>query len=255
VSILYTVERGGGLPVVLLHGFPFDHTIWQAQIEVLSSEARMITPDLRGHGQSPVLQAGYGIDQMAHDVVMLLDDLGVDQAVWVGHSMGGYLTMAALRRSPDRVKAAAFVATHPYADSPEKQQDRKNSATKALEQGSEAVVSGMVKVLFAPGTDLESDSVQRVRSIMLSTPRAGVAGALEAMAGRPESVETLRDARIPMMMVAGVQDQIVKPDVLATLVRQVPHLRLVMIEGAGHMPMIEQPDATTTALREFLQSV
>jgi 3-oxoadipate enol-lactonase len=255
LSKLHTAERGSGLPVVLLHGFPFDHTIWQAQIEVLSSEVRVITPDLRGHGQSPILQAGYGIDHMANDIVMLLDDLGIDQAVWVGHSMGGYLTMAALRRSPDRVRAAAFVATHPYADSPEKQQERKNSATKALESGSESVVSGMVKVLFAPGTDLESDTVQRVRSIMVHTPRAGVAGALEAMAERPESVETLRNTRIPMMMIAGAQDQIVTPDMLATLAKQVPHLRLVTIDGAGHMPMIEQPDATTTALREFLQSV
>jgi 3-oxoadipate enol-lactonase len=252
---LHTVERGSGLPVVLLHGFPFDHTIWQAQIEALSSEARVITPDLRGHGQSPVLQTGYGMDHMANDIVALLNDLGIDQAVWVGHSMGGYLTMAALRRFPTRVRAAAFVATHPYADSPEKQQDRKTSAIKALEQGSEAVVSDMVNNLFAPGTDLESDTVQRIRSIMLNTPRVGVAGALEAMAGRPESVETLRNTRIPMVMIAGAQDQIVKADQLDTLVKQVPHLRLVTIDGAGHMPMIEQPDATTTALREFLQSV
>jgi 3-oxoadipate enol-lactonase len=240
---------------VLLHGFPFNHTIWQAQVEALSDEYRVITPDLRGHGQSPTPEGVYTVDLMANDVVGLLDGLGIDRAVWVGHSMGGYVTMAALRRSPTHVRAAALVATHPYADSPEKQQDRVSSAQRALESGSAAVVSGMVNVLFAPGTDLESDEVRRVRGVMVNTPRVGVAGALEAMAGRPESVETLRNTPIPLVMIAGAQDQIVKPDMLDTLVKDVPRLRLVTISGAGHMPMIEQPDATTAALREFLRTV
>jgi 3-oxoadipate enol-lactonase len=250
---LHYVERGEGLPVVLLHGFPFDHRIWEPAAEALSDTYRVIAPDLRGHGQSPAPEGVYTMDALAGDVLALLDELKIERAVWIGHSMGGYITMAALRIAPGRIAGVGLVATHPFADSPEKQRDRIASAKKALERGSEAVVSGMVNGLFAPGTDLESEPVQRIRQIMVNTPREGVAGALEAMAGRPDSVETLRDAAIPMVLIAGAQDQIVGPDMIETMAKTLPKLRRVPIDGAGHMPMIEQPDALTAALREFLQ--
>jgi 3-oxoadipate enol-lactonase len=246
-------ERGAGRPVVLLHGFPFDHTIWQAQIDILSRDYHVIAPDLRGHGQSPVPEAGYDLDAMMSDVVALLDDLRIEAAVWVGHSMGGYIAMAALRRAPTRVSAAVFVATHPFADSPEKQQDRLRSANRALAEGSEPVVSGMIPVLFAPETDLESNTVKAIRQIMLNTPPVGVAGALIAMAGRPDSVKTLQTARVPMALIAGAQDQIVKPEMVGSLAQHVPQLRLAQISAAGHMLMIEQPETTTAALRDFLR--
>jgi 3-oxoadipate enol-lactonase len=246
-------ERGDGKPIVLLHGFPFDHTIWQAQIDLLSPDYRVIAPDLRGHGQSPVPQAGYDLDTMMSDVIVLLDDLGIEAPVWVGHSMGGYITMAALRRAHTRVRAAAFVASHPFADTPEKQQDRMESANRALAEGSEPVVAGMAKVLFAPETDLESNTVRAVRQIMVNTPPAGVAGALIAMARRPDSVKTLQTARVPLTLIAGAQDQIVTPEMVESLAQHVPQVRLVQIRQAGHMLMIEQPETTTAALREFLR--
>jgi 3-oxoadipate enol-lactonase len=252
VKLVYE-EHGAGKPVVLLHGFPFDHTIWQAQIDVLSRDYRVIAPDLRGHGQSPVPQAGYDLDAMMSDVVALLDDLRIEAAVWVGHSMGGYITMAALRRAPTRMSAAALVATHPFADSPEKQQDRMESANRALAEGSEPVVSGMLPVLFAPEFDLESNAVKVIRQIMLNTPPVGVAGALIAMAGRPDSVKTLQDARVPMTLIAGAQDQIVIPAMVESLAQHVPQIRLAQISAAGHMLMIEQPETTTAALRDFLR--
>jgi pimeloyl-ACP methyl ester carboxylesterase len=147
------------------------------------------------------------------------------------------------------------VATHPFADPPERQQDRQNIAKKALESGSEAAVSGMVSMLFAPGTDLQSETVQRIRQIMVGTPPAGVAGSQQGMAARPDAVETLRAAPIPMAVIAGAHDQIVKPDMIVKWLDSAPHLRLVWIDGAGHMPMIEQPEATTAAQREFLQAL
>jgi len=248
-------ERGTGLPVVLLHGFPFDHTLWQAQADALSREYRIITPDLRGHGQSPAPDGSYPMRDMAGDVVALLDSLGIEQVVWAGHSMGGYITLAALRDFGPRVRAAAFVATHPYADPPEKQQDRQNGARKALESGTESAVSGMIPTIFAPGADPESEQARRIRQIMFRTPPTGVAGVQQGMAARPDSVETLREARVPMVWIAGAQDQIVKRAMLEGLAQTLPSLRMVWIEGAGHLPMIEQPDATTEALRAFLGSM
>jgi 3-oxoadipate enol-lactonase len=94
------VEYGSGTPVLLVHGFPLDHTIWGEQINDLQNICRVIAPDLRGHGKSPAPEGAYSVDVMAKDLMALLDRIGVQKAIWVGHSMGGYITMAAQRFAP-----------------------------------------------------------------------------------------------------------------------------------------------------------
>jgi 3-oxoadipate enol-lactonase len=252
---LFFETRGQGLPVVLLHGFPFDHTIWAAQAEALSDSFRIITPDLRGHGQSPIPDESYSLDLMAQDIGALLDDLSIPRAVWVGHSMGGYITMAALRQFPERIAGIGLVATHPHADTDDKRIERIKSAEAALQSGPGDLALSMMGVLFAPSVDRKSDMAQTVYRIMLHTAPAGVAGTLRAMADRPDSVDTLRNVNVPAVVIAGVQDQIVKLDVAQAMAGLIPHAHMIAVDNAGHMPMIEQPDATTLALRRFLETV
>lgn len=252
---LHFEDRGKGLPVVLLHGFPFDHHIWDSQIDALSDSFRIIAPDLRGHGQSPAPRGVYDMDTMAADVTALLDDLGIEQAVWVGHSMGGYVLMAALRRRPRYIRAVALVATHPLPDSPDKRLQRMQSAEVVLNEGPADLALSMMAVLFAPHFDRQSPAAQNVYELMTSTPAVGAAGALRGMAARPDSVETLRQIATPAVVIAGVEDQIVKFDVAEQMAQSIPGATLVPIEGAGHMPMIEQPEATTAALRAFLRTL
>lgn len=252
---LRAIERGSGLPVVLLHGFPFSGAIWQAQLDALSADYRVIVPDLRGHGHSPAPAGTYGMDLMARDVLALLDALGIKRAVWAGHSMGGYVTMAALRIAPERVIGAAFVATHPHADSPEKRMQRLQSAQIALQNGAGETANSMMGVLFAPGLDRRSETAQQVYRIMGSTLAEGVAGALRGMADRPSSVATLQAMTQPALVIAGEDDLIVGPDAAREMAGLVPQAKLVVISQAGHMVMVEQPAATTAALREFLTRV
>lgn len=252
---LYFEERGKGLPVVLLHGFPFSHHIWRAQIDALTDSFRIIAPDLRGHGQSPAPLGTYDMDLMASDVCALLDDLGIERAAWAGHSLGGYVLMAALRRHPRYVRGAALVATHPLPDSPDKRLQRMQSAEVVLSQGPADLALSMMAVLFAPKFDRQSPAAQAIYEMMTATPALGVAGALRGMAGRPDSVETLRQIVVPAVVIAGVEDQIVKLEVAEEMARSMPGAELVTIAGAGHMPMIEQPEATTAVLREFLRTL
>ena len=252
---LHYVERGEGQPVLLLHGFPLDHTIWEAQIEALSAHWRVIAPDLRGHGQSPIWGGVFTMEDMAADVAALLDELGIERAAWVGHSMGGYVAMAALRTLPERVAGVGMVATHPFADSPEKRTQREHSAQQVLSEGVDVLVDAMLGVLFAPETPPEADYVQRVAAIMRRTSPQGVAAALRGMAARPSSVETLLSARVPMIFIAGEHDRIVTRDMLRRIADQLPPIPMRRIAGAGHMPMLEQPDATSAALDDFLAEV
>ncbi len=250
---LHYAERGRGRPVLLIHGFPFDHTIWAAQAAALSDSFRVITPDLRGHGQTPAPEGTYRMDLLAEDVLALQDHLGLDRAVWVGHSMGGYVTMAALRAAPDRIAGVGLVATHPHADPPEKRIQRNQSAETALEQGVADLALSMMGVLFAPEVDRQGTMAQGVYTTMIHTDPFGVAGAQRGMAERPDSVETLREISVPALVVAGIQDKIVALDVAQGMAGLIPGAHMVMIEGAGHMPMLEQPEATTAALRRFLE--
>jgi pimeloyl-ACP methyl ester carboxylesterase len=192
---------------------------------------------------------------MAADVVALLDDLGIDRAVWVGHSMGGYITMAALRAVPERIMGVGLVATHPFADSEDKRIQRNESAELALVQGSADTAFSMMGIIFSPNVEGKSPMAQEIYNIMVNTPPAGIAGALRGMAIRPDSVETLQNAEVPAVVIIGTEDQIVKVDVAEEMVARMPHASLVKIENSGHLPMIEQPEATTAALRSFLQSV
>jgi pimeloyl-ACP methyl ester carboxylesterase len=250
--LLHYEERGSGQPVLLLHGYPLDHTIWRAQMAALSDSFRVIAPDLRGHGQSLAPAGEYPMEILAADVAALLDRLEIAQAVWVGHSMGGYVALAALRTMPERVAGIVLCASHPFADPPDKAGARRDNARRALAEGTAAVVSGMLAALFRPDANLESIPAHRVRTIMLNTPPQGVAGVLLGMAARPDAVDLLRAPAPPKALIAGRDDQIVRLTDLQALTAQLPHLNLRVIDDAGHLPMVEQPDATTAALRELL---
>ena len=252
---LHFQEQGSGSPVLLLHGFPFDHTIWSGQVVALSTAYRVIAPDLRGHGRSPGGGDAYPMEALAADVCALLDQLGIARAVWVGHSMGGYLTMAALRAFPERVAGVGLVATHPHADPPDKRLQRIQSAHKALAGEAAEILLGMMGVLFAPSLDRQSDVAQRVYTIMQGTKTEGIAGAQRGMADRPDSVETLKAARVPAVVIAGASDQIVAAEAARDMAMLMDDAPFHNISGAGHMPMVEQPTATSAALRAFLESL
>src|SRR5947207_15861847 len=113
---LHYSEQGQGFPVVLLHGYPFSSAIWQTQQQGLSDHFRVITPDLRGHGQSPAPEGIYEMDQMAQDVLALLDSLNVQKAAIMGHSMGGYVTLAMWRLAPERFSALGLICSQAAAD-------------------------------------------------------------------------------------------------------------------------------------------
>jgi 3-oxoadipate enol-lactonase len=233
---------------LLLHGFPLDHTIWDAQMEDLKSVCRVITPDLRGHGHSPVPEGAYSMDVMAQDVLNLLNRIGVYKAIWVGHSMGGYVTMAAWRLAPERFSGIGFVCSNHRADSQEAQAKRYETAEKVSKEGAEAAVNPK---LFKAGTASDSPVVEAANRIMRGTPPAGIIGTLQAMATRPDSSNTLKTVRVPALVVGGDGDQLFKPEIPQEMAELMPDARLVMADS-GHMAMVEQADVVTQVLESLL---
>lgn len=252
---LHYAEAGHGMPVLLVHGFPFDHRIWDAQLAALGATYHVIAPDLRGFGESAAPDTGYNMDDLAGDLVRLLDRLGIERAVWVGHSMGGYVTLAALRRWPERVSAAVFVGSHAQPDSHEKKIQRESSAELVMKNGVSDTAFTMMGAIFADEVDRQGDMAQRIYDMMVNAAPQAVAGALRGMAERPDSRDVARKLAIPALVIAGEDDEAVGAELTDELAALIPGARQVIIPGAGHMPMVEQPDAFADSLRTFLEQL
>lgn len=249
---LHYSEAGAGTAVVLLHGFPLNGAIWREQQQRLSARYRVITPDLRGHGRSPAPAGVYDMDLLARDVLALLDTLAIEKAIIMGHSMGGYVALAAWKLAPERFLALGLIASQAGADTEEGRQGRYKLVEKVVAQGNKVVAEAMLPKLFAPALPAESPIVETVRQLILNTQPAGIIGSLQGMALRPDSGAVLHNISVPVLILAGDQDQIIPPDKAKAMAAALKTATLTMVQRSGHMPMLEQPDATTTALDDFL---
>jgi pimeloyl-ACP methyl ester carboxylesterase len=252
---LYYTEQGQGLPVVLLHGYPFSGVIWQTQQQNLSDHYRVIAPDLRGHGQSPAPEGVYEMETSARDVLALLDSLGVEKAAIMGHSMGGYVTLALWRLVPERFVALGLIDSQAMPDSDDTRASRYKTAEKVYVDGSKVVADAMTLRLFAPNTPEDEPAVEQVRTLILNTRPSGIIGTLKGMAARPDSTDLLPQINVPVLVLTGDKDQIITPQKAEKMATAIPSATLATIENAGHMPMLEQPQATTMAIRNFLDEL
>ena len=235
--------------MVFLHGFPLDHTIWYPVVEILSGlDLQIILPDLRGHGLSPAPEGIYTMDLMAEDILNLLDELEIQKAILVGHSMGGYVSLAFSRWYPDRLAGLALIATQALADSPERRQSRLDTVSAVLEHGSKVISETMPSKL----TDRE-EVIEKIETIIHRTFPKGIIGALKGMADRPDFTIYLPLIDVPVLVVAGQKDAVVLPEYAQRMSCQLGNAQLVEIRQAGHMPMLEAPEEVAVSLAQLAQ--
>jgi YbgC/YbaW family acyl-CoA thioester hydrolase len=248
--------RGDGPAILFVHGYPFDRTIWRDQIDALDG-LRRIAPDLRGMGESDAPDLGYGMGIYADDLAALLDALGVEEVVLCGLSMGGYVIFEFLRRWRSRARALILIDTRAEADGTEARRARDAAAATARDEGAAAVAEAMLPKVLSPSTlEREPETVDRVRGIMAATPVAGMVGALASIRDRHDSTGLLPVlGGLPTLVIVGEDDTLTPPDGARRMAAAIPGARLVVIPGAGHVPPVEQPSATTAAIRDFLRVV
>ncbi len=201
ITLAYS-DTGAGLPIVLLHAFPLNRTMWAEQETALSSQFRVITVDLRGHGESDAPLWHYSLDQAADDVRALLDHLFITQGLFVGLSMGGYVLLAFCRKYADRVKGMVLADTKAQADTPEGKAGRFQMAQIAYTQGPSAIADIMIPKLLSPATiQSKPEIVQRIRTMIEGNQISGIAGDLMAMAERPDSLPFLKQITCPTQII------------------------------------------------------
>ncbi|MFF0310160.1 alpha/beta fold hydrolase [Streptosporangium sp. NPDC004379] len=250
---LYTRSAGEGLPVVLLHAFPLSSAMWLAQREGLSAVCKVITPDLRGFGGSVLGDEEPSLDVMADDVARTLDREGVDRAVIGGLSMGGYVTMALCRRHPDRLLGLVLADTKASADPDQARVNRERIAAAVVEDGPAVLLEEVLPPLVGRTTAERRAMVYgRVRGLVQSAPPRAVAWAQRAMAARPDSFDTLRALKVPALVLVGEEDGLTPRADAEAMAGAVPDGRLTVIEKAGHLSAVEQPEAFNRALAGFV---
>jgi pimeloyl-ACP methyl ester carboxylesterase len=253
MSTLHHEERGEGMPLVLVHGFPFDSAIWRAQLEDLSSDARMIAIDLPGSGGSePLPGDAASIDDYADAIARWAGEVGLIKFALVGHSMGGYVALAFARRYAEMLAGLGLVCTRPGPDTEQARQGRYTMIENVREKGPQAVVDAMLPRLLSPQTlETRPEVADQTRDVMLRQSSAGIIAALQAMASRPDSSPYLAQIRLPTAVIGGADDAIIpaaEEDLMAAIILGATQVR---IEGAGHMPMLEQPQRLSDALRNL----
>lgn len=254
---LHVREAGSGLPLVLLHAFPLSAAMWLGQRNGLGDGFRVVTPDQRGFGGSPLGDAEPSLDLVADDVAAMLDGLGLDRVVLGGLSMGGYATMAFLRRHPERVRAVVLADTKATRDPPEAAANRERIAARLDAEGSvDALLEEVLPNLLGPSTLRDRPEVSgRVRALVGSTPPQAAAWAQRAMAARPDSLDVLRATDVPALVVRGDEDALASQADVEAMTEALPRGRLVTLEAAGHLTAVEVPDAFDAAVRDFLDQL
>lgn len=256
IEMAYDME-GSGPAVLLLHGFPFNRSMWREQVEALKDKYRVITPDLRGFGETSIVsEEPATMREMAEDVAALMDELGIERFALGGLSMGGYVAFAFYRSFPLRVRTLILADTRPQSDTDEARANREQQAQQALREGMQGIADAMLPKLLAPSTLAERQEVaEGLRRMMLSTDPRGAAAALRGMAERPDQTSLLQRILSPTLIIVGSLDQLTPPTDAEVMRREIRGSRLEVIEGAGHVSNLERPAEFSRALRSFLDSL
>ncbi|MBE1471736.1 alpha/beta fold hydrolase [Kibdelosporangium phytohabitans] len=243
-------DIGSGNPVVLVHGHPFDRTMWLPQVERFTPGHRLILPDLRGYGDSPVVAGKTTLDVFARDIAELLDRLGVRQFVLGGLSMGGQIVMDFYRQFPERVLGVLLADTFPGAETPEGVRARNDMADRLLREGMGPYADEVQWKMVAPGNDSE-----HVMRMMKNAPPEGAAAALRGRAERPDYTDVLRGITVPTLVAVGRLDEYTPVEEAERMRALIPGADLAVIEGAAHMPNIERPAEFNAAFERLLNTV
>ncbi len=255
-SINYTDFGKSEVPVIFIHGFPFDKSSWEPQITFLKTKHRVIAYDIRGFGKSTTNDIGESINLFADDLIGFMDSLKIGKAIICGLSMGGYIALNVISRFPERFEAIILCDTQCIADSTEAKEKRKQTIAQINGGGLDLFTDTFLKNIFCRNTlENKKEIVDKIRKIILSTSTKVITGTLRALALREESCSKLEEIKVPALIICGKEDIITPPAQAEFLNSKIKNSVIHIIDKAGHMSNLEQPDVFNKHLNNFLKEV
>ncbi len=248
-EIGFEVLRGKGPSLLLIHGLGLDRSIWREMAEKHLRGYQVILPDVRGHGESPVTAGETRIEDLAEDMLRLMDFLEIEKIVVGGHSMGGYIALAMAYQHADRLAGLSLIASRATADTPETKNLRGRMIQDIQTRGSRVLAESL-----APRLSCNPHVQKQAFAMIEKTNPAGLIDALHALAERPNRLAFLPEISIPSQVVAGGDDQIVPLAEAKAMASLLSNCSCLEIPGAGHMPMLETPEILGEGLGLFMQT-
>jgi pimeloyl-ACP methyl ester carboxylesterase len=254
-KIHYT-DSGVGEVIVLLHGYLESLDIWQGFAGRLASCFRVISMDLPGHGMSDVYGEIHSIEFMASALKGLLDREGINRVFLVGHSMGGYVSLAFLELYPEYLSGYCLFHSHPLADSPETVDKRINDISIVLAGKKDLIIPENIRKMYA-GTNLEEFqiSVNRSIEIALKTPDKGITAVLSGMMARPSRIDIVEEGKVPFLWILGALDNHINCGLIQQKVKLPVNSEVVILNNSGHMGFIEEEDMSLKAVEDFAKKL
>jgi pimeloyl-ACP methyl ester carboxylesterase len=256
-TISYTDEGPDDAPVIILiHGFPFNKTMWNKQVDMLTENWRVIAYDIRGFGNSGAGTADFSIELFVDDLIDLMDTLKIETAMLCGLSMGGYIALNAMEIFPKRFNTLILCDTNCIADTPEANEKRMKTVEHIQEKGLEQYANDSVKNLFAPESFVTNkEKIEVVKEMIMGTAVPTITKTLFALSKRKETCTNLHRISIPVLIVVGKEDQITPPDTARMMQKNIKGSILKIIEHAGHLSNIENSFEFNNQLLKFVSSI
>ncbi len=255
-SICYNDRGTGSVPVIFIHGFPFDKSSWYPQMEYLSDEFRVISYDIRGFGKSTAGKENESIDLFADDLINFMDALSIRKAIVCGLSMGGYILLNAISRHPERFYAIVLSDTQCNADDEAGKQKRIETISHVLAGGFQSFADEFVKKIFCSDTlKTKPELVKGILKTILSTSTITVTKTLNALANRSDTCNSLQQISVPALIICGSEDIITPPIKSEFLNNSIRGSRIHFIDKAGHLSNLEQPEEFNNHLINFISAV
>ena len=255
-TISYKDVGKGDVPIVFLHGFPFDKSMWKGQIDRLKDSNRVIAIDLRGFGKSTDEKSPLSMDLFGDDLIAFLDKLNIDKAIICGLSMGGYVALNVIQRFPERFTALVLCDTQCIADSPEVREKRNETIEQINQEGADAFKEKFITSVFHPDSLVnKTELVDSLRNIVFANSKEIITAGLKALAERSETCSTLEKIRVPTLIICGRQDEVTPLAQSELMHERIRGSILKIIDNAGHVSNLEQPDEFNKHLAEFVNSL
>lgn len=257
IAVSYTDEGLENAPVIIfIHGFPFNKEMWNRQLAALSESFRVIAYDVRGHGNSYSGTDDFSIELFVNDLLLLMDAIEIEKATLCGLSMGGYIALKAMENFPHRFDSLVLCDTSCAADSMEAKEKRMKAIEIILESGVEKFADDSIKNFFAPKSFItKKDVIAEVREIMVNTTEKSVIKTLLALSRRLETCSTLCKIKVPVLILVGEEDKITPPEAAQFMQNEIHGSVMSVIENAGHLSNLENPDQFNEQLIKFLEKI